>query len=74
MNELDHIALLERYSDIKREADRSRHIGRAQTDEPRRLRLYMSLRTWLGHRLVAWGRRLQTLAVPPKIRVAEHSR
>ena len=73
-NVMDHLALLERYRDIGREAERVRPIrsmrgGRQESD-----RFYARARTWLGRRLVSWGSRLQTVANGPEIRTAQGCR
>ena len=73
-NVMDHLALLERYRDIGREAERMRPVRRMRGGGQESARFYVRARTWLGRRLVSWGSRLQTVATGPEIRTAESCR
>ena len=55
----DVLAQLERYQDLRREAETYRLIRLAQAGRERRNRFYCQALSWLGKQLVAWGRRLQ---------------
>ena len=73
-NVMDHLALMERYRDIGREAERTRPIRRMRGGRQESDRLYVRARARLGRRLVSWGSRLQTMATGPEIRPAEGCR
>ena len=49
----------ERNEDLRREAERFRLVRQALAGRERHDRFYCRALTWLGRRLVAWGKRLQ---------------
>ena len=77
-NLLDYLAWQERTEDLVREADRARLVKQMKRGQGRRTRFYSRALAWLGHRLVAWGRRLQEFdgaaTAVPALRVADQRR
>jgi hypothetical protein len=55
----DQMVKQEQYKDLIREAERYRLVHKGLAGHERGNRFYSGALTWLGHRLVAWGRRLQ---------------
>lgn len=55
----DYLAPKEYYRDQMRHADKHRLVQEALAGRPHSGRFYSSTLTWLGQRLVSWGRTLQ---------------
>ncbi len=73
----DVLVQQERYKDIRREVERDRLVRRMLAGRERRNRFHHRALTWLGRRLIAWGRRLQeqygARAATPTLRVADRA-
>ncbi len=67
----------ERYKDIRREAERYRLVQQVLAGRERGNHFHYRALTWLGRRLIAWGRRLQerygARAATPTLWVADHA-
>ena len=78
LSERDSLFNREYCKDLLREAEKARLVRQARAGQERRNHLYCWALTWLGHRLVVWGRRLQErygAATPaPALRVANRTR
>ncbi len=72
----DQMVKQEQYKDLMREAESYRLAHKVLTGHERSNRFYSGALTWLGHRLVVWGRRLQerygTAAPAPISQPAKH--
>jgi hypothetical protein len=53
------LAERERYRDLLRQAEQHRLVQLARAEHGPRNRFYYRALAWLGHRLIAWGARLQ---------------
>ena len=49
----------ERYEDIRRTEEQEWLAEQVLDGRAKRIRLHHQVLTWLGHRMVAWGQRLQ---------------
>jgi len=73
----DVLVQQERYKDMQREMERYRLVRQVLAGRERRNRFHHRALTWLGQRLVAWGRHLQEQhgapAATPTLQVADHA-